>query len=82
MTSKEIQKVLALHEKWLNNEGGGKRADLRGADLRGANLSGANLRGADLRGADLRGADLRGLTLTILVFLFGAEVQNLSVILN
>lgn len=63
MTSKEIKKVLALHEKWLNNEGGGKRADLyranlREADLCGADLSSANLIGVDLRGADLSSADL------------------------
>ena len=48
MTSAEIKQVLELHKKWLNNEQGGERANLRGADL-----SGANLRGADLRGADL-----------------------------
>lgn len=32
---------------WLNDEGGGVRADLRGADLRGADLQRADLRGAD-----------------------------------
>ena len=63
MTSKEIKKVLALHEKWLNNEWGGKRADLYRANLREADLCGAylyraNLIGVDLRGADLSGADL------------------------
>jgi len=70
----DIKKILEQHKKWLNNEEGGQRAnlrganlqgaelreaDLRGADLRGANLWGANLQGADLRGADLWGADLR-----------------------
>ena len=64
-----IQKILKLHKKWLNNEEGGERANLseanlRGANLRGANLRGANLREADLRGADLRGADLRGADLS------------------
>ena len=58
MTSEEIKKVLALHEKWLNGEDGGERADLRGADLCGADLRDANLRGADLRGADLGNANL------------------------
>ena len=38
MTSEEIKKVLDLYKKWLNNEAGGVRADLRGADLRGADL--------------------------------------------
>ena len=68
MTSEELEKVLDLHKKWLNNEQGGERAnlyeadlsgtDLRGADLRGANLYEANLRGANLKGADLREANL------------------------
>ena len=47
MTSEEIKKVLDSHQKWINGEDGGKRANLRGA-----NLSGADLRGADLRGTD------------------------------
>ena len=57
MTSAEIKQVLDLHKKWLNNEQGGERADLRRANLCGADLCGANLCGADLRGADLRWAD-------------------------
>jgi uncharacterized protein YjbI with pentapeptide repeats len=64
MTSAEIKQVLALHKKWLNNEPGGERADLRGADLRGTNLSRANLSEADLSKADLREANLRGADLS------------------
>ena len=30
MTSAEIKQVLELHKKWLNNEQGGERANLRG----------------------------------------------------
>lgn len=65
MDEKELDDILAAHKKWLDDEDGGKRADLRGADLRGAEMRGAdlhcaNLYKADLRGADLRGADLRG----------------------
>ena len=60
MEQKQLQNVLKLHQKWMNNEPDGKRADLRGADLREANLWGANLWGADLREANLWGADLRG----------------------
>ena len=61
----DLKQILELHKKWLNNEDGGKRANLRGADLLGANLcradlSGAYLRDADLRDADLCDADLRG----------------------
>ena len=33
MTSEEIKKVLDLHQKWLNEEEGGVRANLSGADL-------------------------------------------------
>ena len=68
MTSEEIKDVLDSHQKWINGEDGGERANLSEANLRWANLSEANLRGADLSGADLylanlseanlRGADL------------------------
>ena len=55
----DIQKILDLHGKWLRNEPGGVRANLRNADLRYADLRNADLRYADLRNADLRNADLR-----------------------
>ena len=58
LTKKEIE-ILQRHAKWLKNEEGGERADLRGADLRGADLRGADLRDANLRDANLRGADLQ-----------------------
>ena len=38
MTSEEIKKVLDLHKKWINNEQGGERADLREANLSGADF--------------------------------------------
>ena len=53
MTTGKLQEILDKHKKWLNEEEGGKRADLRGADLRGADISGADLRRADLSDADL-----------------------------
>ena len=59
----DLNKILDLHKKWLDNNPDGVRADLRGADLRGANLRGANLSGANLSGANLRWADLRGANL-------------------
>ena len=69
MTQEKLKEILDKHNKWLNGEYGGERADLRGTDLRhidlrdtdllGADIRGANLRGTNLRGADLRGADLR-----------------------
>ena len=65
MKQEELQKILKLHEKWLNDEDDGVRAILSGANLRGADLSCANLGCANLHGADLRyailsGAKLRG----------------------
>ena len=60
MTQDEIKLILDKHKKWLNDEEGGERADLRDADLCDADLRDADLRGADLRGADLRDAVLRG----------------------
>ena len=53
MNQKELNKVLEDHEKWLNCEPDGKKADLREADLREADLTGADLREADLRWADI-----------------------------
>ena len=60
----DLKQILELHKKWLNDEDGGKRADLSDADLRCADLRGADLRDADLRGADLSGADLSGADLS------------------
>lgn len=53
MDEKRLKDVLKLHQKWIHNEPGGERADLRRADLREANLRGADLREADLRGSNL-----------------------------
>ena len=59
-TPEELQQVLADHQKWLNNEESGVRANLAGANLDGANLVRANLAGAYLAGAYLAGANLDG----------------------
>ena len=58
-TKEELEKILNLHEKWLNGDEDGVRADLSRANLSRANLSGANLREADLSEANLSGAYLR-----------------------
>ena len=60
MNTNELENILKLHQKWLNNEEGGVRADLYGANLYGANFRGANLRRANLCGANLYGANLCG----------------------
>jgi len=68
ITKKELDSILKKHELWLNDEEGGKKADLsnvslshmelRGVNLRGADLSGANLKDTNLSSADLSGANL------------------------
>ena len=58
MTQCDLNTIIQLHEKWLNGEPEGKKADLRNTDLSNTNLSGAILRDAILRDAILRGADL------------------------
>ena len=63
MTTEQLKEILEAHEKWLNDEEGGKKADLHGANLHGANLCDADLHSADLRSADLRDADLCGANL-------------------
>lgn len=64
MNEEEIKKVLELHKKWLNDEDGGVKANLRWAHLHGAHLTKANLRQAHLHGAHLHGANLSGADLT------------------
>ena len=51
MNATELQAVIAAHARWLTNEPGGERANLRRANLRGADLCWADLRGANLAGA-------------------------------
>ena len=58
ISAKKLQEIIKSHGRWLRNEEGGERANLRSADLSSANLRGANLRGADLSSADLSSADL------------------------
>ena len=77
MAKQELQTIIENHKKWLNNEPGGKMADLSGANLSGADLSGANLRLADLRRANLRLANLSGANLR-LANLSGAYLSDIS----
>jgi len=63
MNTDELKTMLEKHKLWLDDEEGGKRADLEDANLEGADLRDADLRGANLRGADLRDANLRGANL-------------------
>ena len=58
MDAIKLKEILEKHKKWLLNEVGGERANLRYANLRYADLRYANLRNANLRNADLRNANL------------------------
>ena len=58
LNEQELKDILDKHGKWLKNEEGGERANLRSANLSFANLRSANLRSADLSSADLRSANL------------------------
>ena len=60
MNEDKLDKIIADHQKWLNDNTEGARANLCGADLSGASLSSANLRRASLSRANLRYADLIG----------------------
>ena len=63
-TLEQLAESRRLHRRWLRNEDGGQRADLRSAILSGADLRGADLRGAILRGTNLSGTNLSGADLT------------------
>lgn len=80
LTQEKLNEILASHEKWLQGEKDGKRAnlcntDLRGADLRGASFNCADLYRADFCGADLRDANFRGANLRE-ANLYGADLCN------
>lgn len=92
MKQVELNKIIELHEKFLNNEEGGVRANLSGvnlkfaslklANLEGADLSNANLKFANLTGANLSEADLRGANLLYVRLsranLEGANLQGVN----
>ncbi len=52
--------VLQAHRRWLNNEPGGVRLDLRGANMIGAFMRGAYMGDANLAGAYMRDANMTG----------------------
>ena len=53
MEQKKLNEILKKHQKWLDGDPDGERANLRWADLQGADLQGADLRWADLQEANL-----------------------------
>ena len=82
-TNEELAKILEEHQKWLDGDLDGIRADLSYANLSNTNLSGANLCGVDLYGADLRYADLSNADLSNAGLrnanLRGADLHNVKV---
>lgn len=64
MLQEELAEILESHRKWLYDEEGGGRADLRGAVLSGAVLSRADLSRADLSSANLSRAVVNGANLS------------------
>jgi uncharacterized protein YjbI with pentapeptide repeats len=75
ISQRELKEILDKHKKWLNNEDGGKRAELRYVYLQGFDLRHANLRNADLQGADLRHTNLRHANLERAI-LQGSDLSN------
>jgi uncharacterized protein YjbI with pentapeptide repeats len=63
-TQEELKEIIELHQKWLNGEEGGVRANLTDTNLTCANLTYANLIYANLTGANLTGANLTDTNLT------------------
>ena len=53
-----LEEILKKHEKWLNGEIGGEKADLSDTDLRNVDWRGRNLTGVNLGSTDLSYADL------------------------
>ena len=51
MKTQEIKAKIEAHQKWLNGDKEGIRADFTKADLTNADLTNADLTGADLKGA-------------------------------
>lgn len=56
MTREKLNEVLMLHNKWLNGEEDGVKANLSGADLERADLERSDLERANLSGSNLSGA--------------------------
>lgn len=63
MTPEQLKDILDKHAKWLANEDGGVRFDLRSVNLRDVNLRNADLRHARLIDVDLSDSVLRGANL-------------------
>ena len=57
----ELEEILIAHQKWLDGEPDGIRANLSGADLRNIDLRGENLSHANLGEINLCASNTAGL---------------------
>ena len=81
MNKEELKEVLEKNDLWLEDNEGGKRADLSDDKLSLANLLGAGLIGAGLIGANLIGAGLIDADLVVAV-LSGAVMIGVVLIVT
>lgn len=70
MTQNELDKTIQLHQKWLNNDPEGVRANMHRAniswaDMRGAKMSYANMSGAKMNESGISGANIDYVTITL-----------------
>ena len=72
INEKSLKEILNLHEKWLNCEDGGEKANLSNADLSNADLKNLDLRYADLSNTNLVNADLSNTNLV------NADLSNVN----
>lgn len=83
---KEIRKMIAEHEEWLNTKGTkGKRLNLENENLKGMKLLNLDLRNSNFKNADLRdciiyanleGANLQGIKLNNKTKFIGSNLKN------
>jgi hypothetical protein len=71
----QLKEILEIHQKWLNDEDGGIRANLTDANLIDANLTDTNLAYVNLTRANLAGANLTDTNLTD-AYLTGANLYR------
>lgn len=75
IAQEKLKEIVASHGKWLRNEAGGERADLRCVDLSGADFHNVNFSEAVLSEANLSKANLNNANFS-LVSLCGAKLTG------
>ena len=75
LSQEKLNEIIASHGKWLRNEAGGKRADLRCVDLSGADFHNVNFSEAVLSEANLSKANLNNANFSLAI-LCGAKLTG------